>query len=94
MSSRAAIRVGVDKSLGSDGYPGTPALKGSRNLGVNRLPLVRVGDKYAPHGQHPTRFAGGGSRTVMANRVPLHRNGDPITCGDKAFGGSRNVGSR
>lgn len=87
-----AIRLGLDKSLGSCGDPGTPAIQGSKDLAVNRVPLVRVGDKYAPQPNHPSRVAMGGSRTVMANRLPLHRALDPISCGDKASMGSKNVG--
>jgi uncharacterized Zn-binding protein involved in type VI secretion len=93
MPQRPAIRVGLDKSMGTCGYSGTPVMKGSKDLSINRVPLSRVGDKYVPHGQHPSRVALGGSRSVSANRLPLHRALDPISCGDKAANGSNNVGA-
>jgi uncharacterized Zn-binding protein involved in type VI secretion len=93
MPQRPAIRVGLDKSMGSCGDPGTPVMKGSRDLSINSVPLSRVGDKYMPQPNHPSRVAMGGSRSVSANRLPLHRALDPISCGDKAANGSKNVGA-
>jgi len=89
----AVIRKGVDKSAGHCFSP-RPADTGSRDVIINGIGVVRVGDHYpthicgiAAHDGHASE----GSQTVFANGRAVTRIADAISCGDTAAAGSPNV---
>lgn len=79
----------TDLSQGSDQPPSLP-IQASPNVFADNIPVVRVGDQYAPHPNtnqpHPGRTASQGSPNVFANNLAVQRAGDAISCGDSANG--------
>ena len=89
-----ATRLG-DVCTGHGCFPPRPSVAGSPNVLVNNIPIVRVGDMYAPHGcptcpPHPAPLAAGSS-TVLVNNMPAGRMGDAVGCGSSAMACSANV---
>lgn len=85
------------------GYVPDPAtaLKGSKNVFIEKLAAVRVGDQFISHIRadltdlHSRPTVTKGSANVFVNGVPLARTGDPLSCGhiitkssDTVFNGS------
>lgn len=66
---------------------------------ANGLRVAVVGDRYAEHKGLPCKIVhkdalralASGSTTVFANGLSVCRIADPITCGDFASGGCKNV---
>ncbi|WP_150523616.1 PAAR domain-containing protein [Roseibium sediminis] len=78
-------------------FPPSSATGGSPNVFVNGIPVMRVGDSYAPHGcpacpvpPHGRALAAG-SPTVVVNGKAAGRVGDAINCGGSAAAGSGDV---
>jgi len=92
------VRMGVDICSGHPGYPGffppRPSLAGSPDVFADGLPVVRMGDSWAPHTNifsvHPGAGVGG-SPTVFVNGVPVMRASDPLDCGSVCALGSSTV---
>ncbi len=90
----AVTRLG-DVCTGHGCFPPRPSISSSSNVFVNGIPVVRVGDDYAPHGcsncrPHPGKLASG-SATVFVNGRPVGRVGDAVSCGSFVAAGSPDV---
>lgn len=91
------VRMGIDLCTGHPGpgfFMSRPALAGSPDVFVEGIPIVRVGDMWAPHTNRQTVHQGSGatgSPTVFANGVPIQRIGDLIDCGSLCMMGSITV---
>ena len=80
------LREGIDSAGGL-------ITTGSPNVFVDNYPLVRIGDKVAPHGPgaHASATMEYGSSTVFCNGIAVCRSGDAATCGDIGNPGSSDV---
>ena len=91
----AVTRIGDNSTVDPCGAPPRPAAEGSPNVYANSIPVVRLGDNYAPHacpGSSPhITPASAGSPTVFVNGKPVHRIGDSIACDSVAAEGSPDV---
>lgn len=72
-------------------FPPVPSIMGSPNVMCGGIPVVRVGDMYAPHlctgpDVHAAPLAAG-SGTVTANGIPVGRIGDSVGCGPTVIQG-------
>lgn len=91
-----AVRKG-DMSSGHGPWPPQPATGGSSDVTINSIPVVRVGDAWAPHTEtvKPYETHGSvsstGSPDVTVNGLPMCRQGDKIACGSIMVGGSSDV---
>lgn len=75
-------------------FPPRPSIEGSPNVYVNGKPVLRVGDKYAPHTCGDSKHDGAcssGSSSVFCNGKPVARVGDDVSCGAAVAMGSPNV---
>ena len=63
-------------------------IEGSTNVFVNNAPIVRVGDRVAPHPGHSNVVMVGHSSTVYANDKPVCRQNDVASCLHLATGSS------
>jgi uncharacterized Zn-binding protein involved in type VI secretion len=92
------VRMGIDLCSGHPAGPTyftpRPAIGGSPDVLCEGIPVVRMGDLWAPHTNiisvHPGSGVGG-SQTVFVNGAPLMRTMDPIDCGSVALMGSSTV---
>lgn len=80
-----------DMSSGHDACGPVPAVTGSEIFFVNNKNVVRVGDKYAPHGciWHPTHsgVVTSGSSIVFSEGKAVALVGSSISCGDTSAQG-------
>ncbi|MCG7622490.1 PAAR domain-containing protein [Epibacterium sp. Ofav1-8] len=90
----AAGRLG-DTGSEHDGFPQTPAIEGSDNVGISGKPALREGDAFASHSKpkHPPhgRALAVGSGGVFINGKPAGRVGDAIDCCGAVESGSADV---
>lgn len=81
-----------DTCSGHGCFPPTPAVAGSGNVFIDKIPALRKGDAVAPHGCKDCpphgRSVSGGSPTVFVNGKPLARVSDGIGCGGSVSAGS------
>lgn len=92
------VRLGIDICSGHPAgptyYPPRPAITGSGTVYAEGLPVVRIGDVWAPHTNlietHSSPGAGG-SQTVFVEGQPVMRIGDPIACGSVCALGAATV---
>lgn len=85
-----------DMCNGHSCFPPTPAIAGSPDVFIDKIPALRQGDAVAPHGCKDCpphgRSVAAGSPTVFVNGKPLARVGDGIDCGgDVAVGSGTTV---
>lgn len=90
----AVTRLG-DMCTGHGCFPPRASISSSQNVFVNGIPVIRVGDTYAPHGckkckPHPGNLVSGSS-TVFVNGLAVGRVGDSISCGSFVKDGSSDV---
>ena len=69
-----------DICTGHGCFPPRPSISSSPNVYVNGIPVIRVGDAYAPHGcshckSHPGNLVSG-SLTVFVNGLPVGWSSD------------------
>lgn len=66
---------------------------GSDTVYVDGIPVARIGDSIAPHGdgEHASAEVATGSSSVYVNGIPVARTGDAGTCGDIISTGSTSV---
>jgi uncharacterized Zn-binding protein involved in type VI secretion len=86
------VRMGVDVCSGHPvGFGPRPAIAGSPDVFVDGIPVVRVGDEWAPHTNiiivHGAEGISG-STTVFCNGRTVMRSLDPLNCGSIASAGS------
>lgn len=84
-----------DLCTGHGCFPPRASISASPNVFVNGIPVIRVGDTYAPHGcskckPHPGNLTSGSS-SVFVNGIPVGRIGDSISCGSFVKDGSPDV---
>lgn len=89
-----AIALLGGRCSGHGDFPPRPTISGASTVFVNGKPVVRVGDRLAPHcnsdGCHPGSVAKGSS-TVNVEGSPCARVGDKVDCGSVLAMGSPNV---
>ncbi|MCD8139331.1 MAG: PAAR domain-containing protein [Planctomycetaceae bacterium] len=84
-----------DSTAGHGCWPPTSPAAFSDNVLVNGRGAVRQGDAIIPHTcpsipeTHSGAYAGDAS--VLVNGRPVQVVGNPVTCGDRAAGGSNDV---
>lgn len=78
---------GITRDAGKD-TAGAPIIQGSPDVYANDNPVVRVGDRVAPHstGIHRNASLTVGAPFVYTNDIKTIREEHPATCGDLATG--------
>lgn len=79
--------LGISR-MGIDTVGGGLIIEGATNVYANQAPVVRVGDRVAPHPSHSNVVMVGHSSTVYANGKQVCRQNDVASCLHLATGSS------